>query len=300
MRRTDRSAERCPALRTPLGARSSAAWLGAEVLTLPAPVRVKPIPELIEELERLAAEYRSEMESWGHAPTRKRARATLDKAVRDLSRASDALDKLPAPIVQLVFRDERAHGRARRVVDAAAHSARRVRAWLDQQAPKGGRGHLGNLLGPPPRVRLAIQTAVLLDDCRPGSVSTNPTGPLYQLTCLILEMAGESEPTRGLADVMRAAVAGYRAVWGNRAIAASDNPLVPGALCKRSSGGRARSGKTGNAATPEIKDRRASAGRFVASVGPDPGGLARAKPGPEEPPGRESGAQFDGRLRRNA
>jgi hypothetical protein len=210
----------------------------AEALALLAPVHPAGVVDIENDLERLASEYKSEEESWRRAPTRKRVRTMLDQADRDLSRAADILDNLPALLAQLMFCDPQAHSRALAVVDATARSARCLRTWIDERAPKGGRGRLGHLLGPPPRVQLAIRAAMVLDDCRPGAVSTCPTGPLYELTRLLLEMAGEAEPTRGLADVIRAAVAGHHSPRENCAIVRSDLPIALRGKRKRSSARR--------------------------------------------------------------
>jgi hypothetical protein len=109
------------------------------------------------------------------------------------------------------------------VLELLDHHARHVRerhAWLDGMRGAGGAGHLGHLVSVPPRFALARSAAAALERHRPGSVTGAVHGPLYRLVELVLTLAGEEAPERGLAGVVKAAAAAHRS--------GQESPLLAG------------------------------------------------------------------------
>jgi hypothetical protein len=173
-------------------------------------------PGLEAEVLRLVADYQAAEQAWRLMPRRKEAKEELADT---LERAATLADNMRPAAAELVYGER--HGEVLELFDHHARHVRERLAWLEGACGAGGAGHLGHAIGLlPPRFALARSAAAALERHRPGSVTGTVHGPLYWLVELVLTLAGEEAPERGLAGIVKAAAAAHRS--------GQESPLLAG------------------------------------------------------------------------
>lgn len=158
-----------------------------------------PCPGLAETGE-LAAWYRRERAAWEAGPRPAEVRRRLTRAWQALAVAADAAGDLRPVDLELASLPRAAAGELVAAVDRTAAAFAAAVEDLDERgAGKGGRRRLAALYQPPPRFRLAVHVAGLLEAA--GSpLGSAERGPLHDATLAVLHQADEDG--RGLPDVL--------------------------------------------------------------------------------------------------
>jgi hypothetical protein len=167
----------------------------------------------------LVADYQAAEQAWRAMPRRREAKEELGQLADTLERAATLADNMRPAAAELVYGER--HGEVLGLFDRHARHVRERLAWLEGACGAGGAGHLGHAIGLlPPRFALARSAAAALERHRPGSVTSTVHGPLYWLVELVLTLAGEEAPERGLAGIVKAAAAAHRS--------GQESPLLAG------------------------------------------------------------------------